>query len=304
MALSMFRGTGRVLLVLVAVSFLLGSLASSASAAAAKAEPVRVEGGEADFGAGAHALGGPGFGKIRWDLTPSGNVTNVTGRVQGVLYLDKLGEGCARVKIQYEAEAGAVLALRTRSFCGPGFNANSSQNQLAIDESFTSPQLFRVFIFVGSGSSAGTIQDHQGGGGTIPRPSKGFIVNNGTADFGGTHGIHVAGSPVHNPAGMSLEVSDGRASGGVSGMLFWDSTSSGCARLTIDYQSAPGVNLATRQFTVCGPFGGNALAGTNRRLVQDDFSHPALFKIRVRVGTVVNGAFVGAVNSTTLSFAT
>src|SRR5262249_39820642 len=78
----------------------------------------------------------------------------------------------------------------------------------------------------------------------------------------------------------------------------WDSTSAGSARAIIDFQDSNGANLATRTVNLTAPSGGNALASANQASFDQVFSSASLFKIRVRVGTVSGGSFVGVTTRT------
>src|SRR5687767_2247889 len=58
--------------------------------------------GEVDFGSGNHAWGGPrGSGSVRWNFTSVDGAITTTARVRGRLYLDKIGGGCARLRVNF-----------------------------------------------------------------------------------------------------------------------------------------------------------------------------------------------------------
>src|SRR5258705_5616220 len=89
--------------------------------------------GNADFGSGSHGNGIPGSYSVTWSFTPSAGVVQVSARVQGTLYLDQFGSGCVRLLVDFQDFDFNNLARRTVQFCGPGFDANNSANQRAVD---------------------------------------------------------------------------------------------------------------------------------------------------------------------------
>ena len=284
-------------LVTVAILALtLGALSSTAQGANVGTDRMRL-GTEADFGSGTHVFGTPDFGTISWDFTPDGSRVRVTARVQGRLYLDKIGPGCVRLMINFLDADTVNIFSRTIQFCGPGNNANSSDNQRTIDVS--SGALFRlrqVQLVVGEGPTLGEIVNE--GASTAWRPTlqRNDTINNGEADFGNPP--HAFGAPASN-AHISLVLNaEGRVVGRVTGRLFWDSFSSGCARLVINFRDSSSNNLNTMTFNRCGPNGGNANSPSNQLTIDRTFARAALFKIRVRVGRVVNGNFVCVVSRT------
>src|SRR4026208_2208154 len=117
--------------------------------------------GNADFGLGSHANGIPGPYSVTWDFTPSAGVVQVSARVVGTLYLDRLGSGCGRLLVDFQDFAFNLLRRRTVQFCGPGFDANNSANQRAVDISsanianFPDSRLRHVQLTIGSGSGRG-----------------------------------------------------------------------------------------------------------------------------------------------------
>jgi hypothetical protein len=84
--------------------------------------------GEVDFGSGNHSGGVPkATGSVNWNFTSVNGAIAVTARVLGILYLDKIGAGCARLRINFQDSDGNNLQnARDVEFCGPGNNANSS----------------------------------------------------------------------------------------------------------------------------------------------------------------------------------
>lgn len=273
----------------------------------AKAETVGIIkdriGNEGDFGSGPHVLGIPGFATITWDYRVAGDVVIPTARVQGTLYIDRLGPGCARLNVFFKDNLDLNLSSRTFQFCGPGSNANSGQNQLPVDVSFpaagsTNPNLRGVQLVVGSGATLGQIIDDKAS--TIRAVSTNIredvIINSERADFGKSP--HLLGSPAGNGS-VSLGLrGDNQIAGNVSGTLYWDSSRSGCARLVIDFQEANGEILRRRVFNQCGPTGGNANSGSNQLIVNETFNSARLFKIRLRVGTVSGNNLTGVKTKT------
>jgi hypothetical protein len=75
--------------------------------------------GIADFGSGTHAGGGPvDPGVVTWDYEPTGKpaTITVTARVQGTLYYDRFGSGCARLQTFSRTGSGITLQYeQTRS---------------------------------------------------------------------------------------------------------------------------------------------------------------------------------------------
>lgn len=259
--------------------------------------------GDADFGSGHHSGGIPGPYTVTWDYTPSNGVVLVTARVQGTLYLDRLfGGGCARLKINFQDIAfNNLFATQDIHFCGPGFDANNSANQKAVNVvSVADTRIRHVQLVIGSGNTTGSIIDDKATTETFPNVRTSDIINNGATDLGGPgpFPVHFNGSPV-DPFSVKVELRDTNViRGEVSGILFWDSTSAGSARAIIDFQNSNGANLATRTVNLTAPSGGNALASANQASFDQVFSSASLFKIRVRVGTVSGGSFVGVASRT------
>lgn len=160
----------------------------------------RIEGGRVDFGNGTHTLGSPdGNGVITYDYAVNNNGLMVaTGRVRGTLYWDSyFSGGCARLTIRFRDFFANNLAIRQSDFCGPGGEANSTQNKLAIDHSFSHIDLWNVRITVQEVVSGVPVG---GTSSTIMAPEhRGFPlkINSGTADIGGSG--HLFGSPQTPP---------------------------------------------------------------------------------------------------------
>ena len=147
--------------------------------------------GNADFGDGFHGNGVPGPYSVTWDFTPGAGVVQVSARVRGTLYLDRLGSGCVRLLVDFQDFDFNLIARRTVQFCGPGFDANNSANQQDVDISsanianFPDSLLRHVQLTIGSGSSTGAIINDRTGIHTVPRVDANEIINNGTTDVGG-----------------------------------------------------------------------------------------------------------------------
>ena len=259
--------------------------------------------GNADFGSGSHGNGIPGSYSVTWDFTPSAGVVQVSARVQGTLYLDRLGSGCVRLLVDFEDFDFNLIARRTFQFCGPGFDANNSANQLSVDISnanianFPDQRLRHVQLTIGSGSSLGSVVNDRTGVHTAPRVGTNDIINNGATDLGGEGPIgHALGSPVNRyPVTIQLQenglVRAQLNSDDDNGILFWDSASAGTACLIIDFQDSSGAILNTRIVSVTAPIGGNALQAANQRSFGvRSFTDASVFKIRLRVGRGVGPA--------------
>jgi len=134
---------------------------------------VTINGGTADFGNGLHVFGAPtgrGGGVVfsegglcrPTDSTCIGLNTDtgtyihlIVADVDGILYWDSLfTSGCARLEIQFQDIFGTPLSTRNRDKCGPGGNANDSDNKRVIAEGTFlqdtfAPALFKVRLRVG-----------------------------------------------------------------------------------------------------------------------------------------------------------
>jgi hypothetical protein len=116
-------------------------------------------------------------------------------------------------------------------------------------------------------------------------------------------GTHVGGAPSGNGS-LEFNREPHAMTADLDGTVYWDSLfSAGCSRVLADFEDASGHILTTLHQDVCG-LGGDAndLSRHNQHGVALHFESPALFKVRVRVGALVNGTLVGAV-STTYAFA-
>jgi len=249
--------------------------------------------GNADFGDGFHGNGVPGPYSVTWDFTPGAGVVQVSARVQGTLYLDRLGSGCVRLLVDFQDFDFNLIARRTVQFCGPGFDANNSANQQDVDISsanianFPDSLLRHVQLTIGSGSSTGSIINDRTGIHTVPRVDANDIINNGTTDVGGPGPIgHAFGSPVNRYSASIALLEGGLVRGNVNGILYWDSTSAGTACLLIDFQDSSGAIVSSAPPIIArGVKGGNALQPANQQAFNQSFSSASEFKIRLRVGT-------------------
>jgi len=275
-------------------------MATTADAAVVKEGEFRLTEGVADFGSGNHSFGGPdGYATDTDDISFVDGQMVASKRIRGTLYWDSLDPGCARVTIRFRTRLNHTLATRTRMVCGAGGDANDAGNQRAIDESFAAPGLDNAILE--------TNQDENGAlsGGRhitlhIPYIAERVLrVGNGTSDFG--NGTHIGGWPL-DAGEVEFKRWPTEIGAAVIGRLYWDAAfSSGCAQIVVDFQDAAGNTLNTASSKECGP-GGNANDGANNRAVNLSWAHPALFKTRTRIGSVVNGNFVG-VTTRTQSFA-
>lgn len=278
------------------------NLATSANAEIVGANKIRF-GNEADFGSGAHTFGMPGFGSVIWDYTVVNDVVQVRGRVRGNLYIDKLGPGCGRLRVNFQDRDFNNLPgeSTTVQFCGPGYNANAAANIRAIDISSSSdPRIRRVQLVIGAGSTPAEIEDDAAEGLFSPAFRKFDIINNGTADIGVP--AHALGRPL-NPASISMVLqANGQIRGSVGGVLFMDSTNAGCSRLIIDFRDRNSATLQSRTVNECANAGGNAMAAANQNAFNVSFTNPSIFEVRMRLGRTVNNQFVGNVATRTYSF--
>lgn len=272
------------------------AFASPASAAVIETDIMKIQGGRADFGSGIHAFGAPNrAGTITWSQQAQGDVLLVRAKVEGILYMDSLDPGHARLEVQFRDCNGQVIATRFRNVTGGGGNANLADNQLSVSVTFESPALYSVRVRTWEVLPNGTLVGGQSSVSNILlertyRPN----INNGTADFG--NGFHAFGAPTER-AHVSIARLGGLMHGFVTGTLYWDSLlSDGCARIVINFEDENGTNLATRVRNECGHTG-NANDGSSQETFAESFEHPALHQIQLRVGSVAGGDFVNTVSN-------
>jgi hypothetical protein len=105
--------------------------------------------------------------------------------------VDRLGSGCVRLLMDFQDFDFNLLARRTFPFCGPGFDANNSANQLGVNFSgasianFPAERLRHVQLTIGSGPSSGSVVNDRTTVHTVPRVDANDIINGGATDLGG-----------------------------------------------------------------------------------------------------------------------
>jgi hypothetical protein len=295
----------RILGVALATAAIAGVAAPVAGATTVRTDAIKINGGTADFGSGQHSLGSPqGSGTDVWGFTASGGTLNVSAHLTGTLYWDSLDPGCARVVVHFEDRFGhdLITPKRPPDACGPGGDANLTSNQRQVNYSYSSPQLDEVVVQTrqvnpnGALSGGGTSDDFE------PLVSNHQpLINSGTADFGGS-GSHMFGAPTTS-AEVDIDKGTGTMSAYITGRLFWDALfSSGCPQLAVDYLDVNNTVLKSAPpQSFCGP-GGDANNSANWRDVSLNYSNPALYRVRLRVGSLAGSSFVN-VTTVTYSFA-
>jgi hypothetical protein len=236
---------------------------------------------------------------VTWSFTPSDTVVLVNARIQGTLYVDRLGLGCVRVLIDFQDFDFTHIGSQTIQFCGPGFDANNSANQKAVDVNtalflnFPAERLRHVQLTIGSGSSIGSIVNDRLALHHAPRVDAFDTINNGKTDLGGAGPIgHAFGAPV-NPYSVTIELQQpiglvrAALNDEANGILFWDSASAGTCCLFIDFENSSGTALRSpRIVSVTAPLGGNALQASNQTVFGvRSFTDAEAFKIRLLIGT-------------------
>jgi hypothetical protein len=241
-----------------------------------------VIGGSVDFGSGIHSLGVPvNNASITYDWSTATGQLRSTGRVRGTLYWDSFSAGCARLTIRFRNAANENLALRQIDRCGPGGDANSAANQVAVDEVFGDVNLDRIVVTVTNATNptpvdlaAITIQQ-------VTQKSFPVTINNGKADFG--DGGHHFGRPDGPGYVTFLRNGNGTVTGGVDGILYWDAfDDDSCARMVIDHRTSAGTILRHRERLNCGP-GGDANNQANQLFISEPLTSGSLFDIRLLV---------------------
>jgi hypothetical protein len=299
------RSLTRTIAVALATAAVAAVASAPAGATTVSTEGVKIKGGTAGFGSGHHSFGNPEqSGTITWDYTASGGNLFVKARVLGTLYWDSLDPGCAEIIVSFQDRSlHDLVAPTVRHKCGGGGDANLAGNQTPIDiSSPANPLLDKVVIQTRQLNANGTLT----GGGTVdsfePLVSNNVAgFNDGTADFGG-FGQHSFGSPSDNGK-VELDKGFNQIEAHVYGRLYWDALfASGCAKLLADYQDVNGVTLKTEPTQVCGP-GGDANNPRNQTTVDLSWSNPALFKVRLRIGSLTADGSLVNVKSQTFSFA-
>ena len=255
--------------------------------------------GDADFGSGFHANGVPtGPYSVTWDFTPAAGVVQVSARVQGTLYLDRLGSGLrARLLVDFQDLDFNLLARRTFQFCGPGFDANNSANQLGRRllqrhiANFPDARLRHVQLTIGSvfSHSGAVVNDRTEPSYRSARRRRRHHQY-GTTDVGGPGPlVHAFGSPV-NRYSVTIELQEtglvrGQLKSDVNGILFWDSAAAGTACLS----STSRIRLADSEHSATGHVRGAQAATRFDQPTSNSsvsvFHSASGFKIRMRVGT-------------------
>jgi hypothetical protein len=109
---------------------------------------VKINNGNADFGSGPHALGGPSGNAV---VQLSRDNGSVNGLVNGTLYWDALfGAGCSRIIIDFQTLGGTTLSSKTIDQCGPGGNANDGPNNKDVNQTFSGGSLMQIHLSVGT----------------------------------------------------------------------------------------------------------------------------------------------------------
>jgi hypothetical protein len=281
------------LLGICSAATVLGLFAFSAPASAATAGVSKgtINGGEADFGTGAHYLGSPtGPYTVTWDYSVSGGTLIKTAHIHGYLYVDKLfGGGCARLKILYLNLAGTTITSQTSQFCGPGGDANNQTNQFLVDAQKSSVDIARVRLTIAAGSSTSTFVDGPSATWTEPQIAiQQDTLNNGDwtytlFDATTNFGVHIFPSEFFGDPYGSMDAS-----------LYGFLTASDLIttpRVVFDYIDANGVIFDQDVWDI-GP-------GSGFTPFSSRFNVANIFKVRVRLGeTGPAGGFFNVVSKT------
>jgi hypothetical protein len=276
----------------VAIAMTVGALSPVALAQEGlriKDDDIKIDFGTADFGAPPHAFGSPvKSGGVAWFFfsTEYGGFY-AEALVDGVLFLDSLDPGCARLTIEFKSGSGAILATRNKDVCvtAKGHNANDSTNQALILEDFHASDLNQVVFRTHSVVNGLIVSTSPAFTSTAPNSKNhNVIINSDSADFG--KGFHAGGGPTGS-ALVQLKRDNGNVKGLVSGTLYYDNLlSEGCAQIIILFENSSGSALKTVTVKKCGP-GGNANDDVNKKTVDETFTSGSLFRIRLRVGQVL-----------------
>jgi hypothetical protein len=275
--------------VLVVLTFVMGLLfAGQANAVVVQTTTRTINNGSADFGGSAHAGGGPAGAAIityDWTTTTTG-LLGITGRVRGTLYWDALwSSGCARLTIRYRNSANANLAVRTFNRCGPGGNANSSANKLAVDDSFGSTALDNITLTTAVVQNGNEVGPQSTTITQVRTIIHNVAIENGTADFG--DGFHFGGTPQEAGIVAFTRNNNATVTAAVEGIIFWDSLSAAgdrCSRLVIEWRDQEGDVLGTDPILLCGAPGGDANSGSNQlELFNFSVTSGRLAQVRLRV---------------------
>src|SRR5260370_27361946 len=102
------------------LAIMLGALSPAvwAQGLAVKIDEVKINFGTADFGDGLHIAGSPERGTpVFWEFSTVNGSLHAQATVSGILFLDSLDPGCARLTIEFKSSSGAILATRTKKVC-------------------------------------------------------------------------------------------------------------------------------------------------------------------------------------------
>jgi hypothetical protein len=208
--------------------------------------------------------------------------------VVGTLYFDRVClnaflfpvdcHGHAHVTINFLNENRGLLASRGFDVNdAPGNNANDSQNQTAVDVSFSHPHLQIVQITC----------DGVGREVTAPKGQNrsDIFVNSGTVFFGGSF---YGDFPTLPDDGVLAGIfrREATMNGGVIGTLYWNSSHAGSALLKVAFARRDGVAINTQPFLLRNAPGGDPNISANKMQVflPNFFTDPQLFQIRLTVG--------------------
>ena len=292
---------GRYLTISMIGLFIICAFATSANATLVQTTTRTINNGSADFGAGTHSGGGPaGAGIITYDwTTTTTGFLGVTGRVRGTVYWDALWSGgCARLTITYRSAGNANLAVRPFTVCGPGGNANSTANKLAIDDSFGSTALDHIVLTTAVVTNGNIVGPQSITVTQVRTIIHDVGIENGNADFG--DGFHFGG--LAQEAGIIAFTRNNNATitATVEGILYWDSLSpsgNACSRLIIEWRDQNAEVLRTDPILLCDAPGGDANSGLNQlELFNFNVTSGRLAQVRLRVdNTGINGDVTSAV---------
>ncbi len=285
--------------------------------------------GEVDFGKNTrHEWGAPKeSGLVRWTFASVNGAIVRTVRIQGTLYLDRLGPGIARMQMDFlNSGGGAVADSAVAERPGPGGDANLRDNKMHVDVTVTHANLNRVLITYSISDNPGdpaapleirTTTGQKWGDQRInivegtppPRPAIAFKdlrfdtlrapdvdvefspkFNHGSTDFGSDR--HEWGGPV---SGGSLRLflrNNGEVTGRVTGWLYWDNyfngpSHTGTTRLAINYLNKNGDILSSRKAFRVFGVSWDANDPKNKTRVEREFSHRDLFQVQLRISKVV-----------------
>lgn len=281
-------------LVAIPLAFALAAVDSTAVAVHIQTRNILIQAGPADFGGGScHDNGSPcAPGSIDWDFTTDANgVIQVTARLTGRLFADSCFNAYASLLVTFKsAQAGAVPLLGPVAYSVSGgvFTcANNPSNQQPVDVSHTAPTLHSVRLELFDNDP------------TTPAVTATYV----SPDLRSFTSVRIDNTPPVFQAGLvQLRRTNGNMSGKVNGLLFWNGTPGGIARLQVDFLDRNDVLLER------SPFVNASVTSPPNSSNVDIFSTQSvvlgrLWKIRVRVGRAgftLNGqpTILGAMSQT------